>query len=566
MKLLRFLFTYSPKFVVLAAVIGVIGGLASTAVLTIINSHLRQASAHGPDVWKFFGLCLVILFSNMAARICIAGLAQWCSFDLRLQLGRKWIGTPLVELEQKGSSKMMSAITTDVERLSDSMHVLPGMCIDVTVIATCLGYLAYLSWWMLIVMVVFVTFVIFTRRIPERKCNKLLDEAHVYNEEMMATFNAMRGGLKELKMNIKRWNAFYAGELYETSAKYRDRLYRAELIFGVIRGYSEIAYFLFVGLLIFGSPLTGELSSKVLVGFAVTLLYMKTNIDHVQDNVSQLARAQVALNNLQSLGIFNHTASLSLSEMRLRSSQERVASDVAADARLAEHLPTVLRQSICLEGIAYRYARTDGDEGFAIGPVDLTIHAGELLFVIGGNGSGKTTFAKVLCGLYAQQEGSIVLDGVPIIDGNRSWYSQHFGTVFSDSYLFDKLYGAEGLPQDDQIVADYLKELHLQDKVSVSAGRFSTTSLSQGQRKRLALVTAYMEDRPIYLFDEWAADQDPEFREFFYHRILPQLKAKGKTVIVISHDDRYYHVADRVVKFESGRLLQEHPEKQLTFA
>jgi putative ATP-binding cassette transporter len=128
------------------------------------------------------------------------------------------------------------------------------------------------------------------------------------------------------------------------------------------------------------------------------------------------------------------------------------------------------------------------------------------------------------------------------------------------------LYGAEGLPQDDQVVAAYLKELHLQDKVSVSAGRFSTTSLSQGQRKRLALVTAYMEDRPIYLFDEWAADQDPEFRDFFYHRILPQLKAKGKTVIVISHDDRYYHVADRVVKFENGRLLQEQPEKQLTFA
>jgi putative ATP-binding cassette transporter len=252
--------------------------------------------------------------------------------------------------------------------------------------------------------------------------------------------------------------------------------------------------------------------------------------------------------------------------MRLRSSKERVASDVAADARLAEYLPTMLKQSICLEGVTYRYTSTDGDEGFAVGPVDLTIHAGELLFVIGGNGSGKTTFAKVLCGLYAQQEGGIMLDGVPIIDGNRSWYSQHFGTVFSDSYLFDKLYGAEGLPQDDQVVAAYLKELHLQDKVSVSAGRFSTTSLSQGQRKRLALVTAYMEDRPIYLFDEWAADQDPEFRDFFYHRILPQLKAKGKTVIVISHDDRYYHVADRVVKFENGRLLQEQPEKQLTFA
>src|SRR6187402_815370 len=400
MKLVRFLFTYSPRFIVLAAIIGVIGGLASTAVLAIINSHLRDVGGSPGDVWRFFGLCLVILLANMAARICIAGLAQWSAFDLRLQLGRKWIGLPLAELEKKGSGQMMAAITSDVERLSESMHVLPGMCIDITVIVTCLAYLAYLSWWMLIVMVGFIAFVLLTRKVPQRKCNDLLDEAHGYNEEMVATFNAMRGGLKELKMNIRRWNAFYAGELYETSSKYRDRLYRAELIFGVIRGYSEIAYFLFVGLLIFGSPLTGELSAKVVVGFALTLLYMKTNIDHVQDNVSQLARAQVSLNNLQSLGVFSHATSLSLSEMRLRSSKERVASDVASDAQLEEHLPVALKHSLRLDGIAYRYAKDDGEDGFEVGPIDLTINAGELLFVIGGNGSGKTTFAKVLCGLY----------------------------------------------------------------------------------------------------------------------------------------------------------------------
>ncbi|MFD1905689.1 ATP-binding cassette domain-containing protein [Paenibacillus rhizoplanae] len=61
----------------------------------------------------------------------------------------------------------------------------------------------------------------------------------------------------------------------------------------------------------------------------------------------------------------------------------------------------------------------------------------------------------------------------------------------------------------------YLKMLDLDGKVSIDNGRFSTLKLSGGQRKRLALLICYLEDRPIYLFDEWAADQDPEFRKFF---------------------------------------------------
>jgi len=566
MRIFRFLFSYSPKFIFLATAIGIIGGLASTAVLAIINTHLREVTTGARDILKFFILCLIILLSNMAARVCIAGLSQWSSFDLRLQLGRKWIGTPLIELERKGSDRMMAAITTDVNRLAESMHVLPGMCLDLTVIVTCLGYLAYLSWWMLVVMVGFIAVALVTRRIPQKKCDRLLDEGHAFGEEMVATFNAMRSGVKELKMNIKRWNAFYAGELYETSVQYRDRNYRAELIIGLIRGYSEIIYFLFVGLLIYGTGLTGQLSLKVIVGFAVTLLYVKTNIDHVQENVSQIARAQIALASLESLGVFNHTSSLTVSELRLRSAQDKVAKAVAADAKLQDHLPSSLTENIRFEGVLYRYDREEDEAGFAIGPIDLTIYAGELLFVIGGNGSGKTTFAKVLCGLYTPRHGAIIVDGVPISDDNRSWYSQHFGTVFSDSYLFDKLYGGDGLPQEDALVAEYLKELRLQDKVEVVGGKFSTTSLSQGQRKRLALLTAYIENRPLYLFDEWAADQDPEFRECFYHRILPGLKAKGKTVIVISHDDRYYHVADRVVKFENGQIVDCLAEKKRTFA
>jgi putative ATP-binding cassette transporter len=126
--------------------------------------------------------------------------------------------------------------------------------------------------------------------------------------------------------------------------------------------------------------------------------------------------------------------------------------------------------------------------------------------------------------------------------------------VFSDFFLFDSLLGLE-VPEGDARPEEYLERLLLHHKVKIEGGTLSTLDLSQGQRKRLALLTAYLEDRPIYLFDEWAADQDPEFKEVFYRHLLPDLKARGKTVVVISHDDRYYDAGDRLVRLDSGGLV-----------
>ncbi len=142
---------------------------------------------------------------------------------------------------------------------------------------------------------------------------------------------------------------------------------------------------------------------------------------------------------------------------------------------------------------------------------------------------------------------------------NRDWYRQHFSVVFYNFYLFERLLGLVHSNLDSRVY-DYLVQLQLDHKVRVQGGILSTTALSQGQRKRLALLTAYLEDRPIYLFDEWASDQDPLFKKIFYTQLLPELKHRGKTVLVISHDDRYFHLADRIVKLDYGRV--EH-DKQL---
>jgi len=248
-----------------------------------------------------------------------------------------------------------------------------------------------------------------------------------------------------------------------------------------------------------------------------------------------LEKGQVAFDNIQQLGV-------SLDEWVRLDTVE-----VSAES--------VLHPVVQLKGVVFTYAR-DGrrEHSFQLGPIDVEIAPGELLFVIGGNGSGKSTFVKVLTGLYCPQQGEIRLGGTVVSDTNRAWYSDHYSVVFSDFYLFEKLLGLDEALVESQ-AKSYLSRLRLDHKVDIKGRAFSTTDLSQGQRKRLALVTAYLEDRAIYVFDEWAADQDPEYKEIFYRELLPDLRARGKSVVVITHDDRYFHLGDRVLKLEDGKVV-----------
>jgi putative pyoverdin transport system ATP-binding/permease protein len=206
-----------------------------------------------------------------------------------------------------------------------------------------------------------------------------------------------------------------------------------------------------------------------------------------------------------------------------------------------------------LVDVTHSYRQDGGNTEFQLGPINLTIYPGELIFLVGGNGSGKTTLVKLLMGLYEPESGEIRVDHKPVTMANRDDYRQQFSAVFFDFYLFERLFGIDAKHVDAES-QKYLDLLQLSNKLQVKDGQLSTIELSQGQRKRVALLNAYLEDRPIYIFDEWAADQDPQFKEIFYYELVPELKTRGKTVIVISHDDRYYALADRLIKLESGKI------------
>ncbi|GAA4403047.1 ATP-binding cassette domain-containing protein [Tsukamurella soli] len=193
-------------------------------------------------------------------------------------------------------------------------------------------------------------------------------------------------------------------------------------------------------------------------------------------------------------------------------------------------------------------------DGFSLGPLDMAFEPGQVTFVVGGNGSGKSTLAKLITGLYVPREGTITLNGEQISHDNVEWFRQNSAAVFTDFHLFEDYLGFLRPGIDDE-VRRLLERLQIAHKVTVHDGRLSTIALSQGQRKRLALLTALLEDRPIYLFDEWAADQEPQFRDLFYDEILTELKRRGKTVVVITHDDRYFDRADQLIKLDVGRIV-----------
>jgi cyclic peptide transporter len=213
-------------------------------------------------------------------------------------------------------------------------------------------------------------------------------------------------------------------------------------------------------------------------------------------------------------------------------------------------------KTLTAKNIVYSYQQQE-ENPFEIGPIDFELSQGEVVFIRGGNGSGKSTFAKVLVGLYQPQKGALVIGNTEVSAENIQWYRNHFSTIFSDFYLFDHILNKSGELVTKPEVQGHLEKLKMADKVDVVDGKLTMTTLSQGQRKRLAMILAYAEDAAIYLFDEWAADQDPYFRDYFYRELLPELKLKGKTVVVISHDDRYFHLADRLYKFDSGKAMME---------
>ncbi len=536
MSLIYFLLRTSWVTLTLAVLVGCLSGASSAGLLALINTTLSNAVPKAIIIWSFVGLCLLLVTGSFVSQVLLIRLSQGAVFDLRLLLSRRILSSPLRHLEEIGAHRLLAALTEDIQSVSDALMLIPTFCLNIAVVAGCLVYLSWLSWITSLIMLGFITFGIFSYQLLAVKGVRFMRLARKEEDDLFNHFQAITEGVKELKLHRQRRQAFLSEDLQPTAAAFRQHNGAGMTTFAVAASWGQLLFFMAIGLPLFTLLTIQDLNAPVVSGYVLTLVYLMAPMTAIMNMIPPLGRANVALKQVESLG-------LSLTSH----STERNTTPPAS-------FPNWERLELI--GVTHAYRREREESSFILGPINLTFQAGELVFLVGGNGSGKSTLAKLITGLYLPETGEIRLDGQPITDKNREWYRQHFSAVFSDFYLFGRLLGLSRSGLDAR-TQDYLIQLQLDHKVQVKDGTLSTTDLSQGQRKRLALLTAYLEDRSIYLFDEWASDQDPLFREIFYSQLLAELKQRGKTVLVISHDERYFHLADRLVKLDYGKLEYE---------
>jgi len=538
-RFLRFVVQRSRTMAWLLVCAGVLSGLLSAGVLALINHMLHRSSDHSfLVILGFAALVAGKLLSNLWSQLLLVRFSQDTILDLSLSLCAKILRAPLRRSEQRGAANMLVTLTDDVSWVTWAIQCFPQLIMNVAVVLGCGFYLAWLSWSTFLGMVGLTLFGALGYRWLHISALSVINAAREARAELFRHFRSLTDGLKELLMHRARRQEFVDQEVRRAAESYRQANLEATRRQVMAEAWTQIMFYSLIGFVVFLFPSVVTLSPEALTGYVVAVLYMMGPIWGIVGAVPTLERGQVALENIERLGVSLDVA--------------REGAPAGEMTGPKEGIPPIVQWS----DVTFSYDEEKGvGTPFTLGPISLELHPGELVFVIGGNGSGKSTFVKVLTGLYRPREGTVTLAGTMITDAHREWYREHFSVVFSDFHLFDKLLGQSD-SHAERFAPQYLRWLHMDQKVTMRERTFSTLDLSQGQRKRLALVTAYLEDRPIFVFDEWAADQDPQYKEIFYKTLLPDLRERGKLVVVITHDDRYFHLGNQVVKLEDGKVVE----------
>lgn len=535
MNIIKLLVRNSWLTLICAIVMGATSGGCSTLLLAQINQGINSNNL--PTIHlliSFIGLVLITVFSGILSQYLLVKSSQSAVYKLRLSLSEKILASPLRNLEQLGASMLLATLTKDINSISDTVLIIPFVCINLALIIGCLIYLAWLSWSVFLTTIAIIIIGIVIIQLLVGKAYKLFEKSREVEDKLFKNFRAITEGTKELKLNRYRRDAFLASELEVNAAESRTANVNSMAIVSIAYGNSQLLFFFLFGLLIFALPQFRQVETSVLSGYVLTLTYLMRPFETLVEVLPNISQASVALKKIDDLGL-------------------SLANKAEILAAIGDRSLT-FNHSLKLKNVTHTYYREQEESNFTLGEINLTFYPKEIVFIVGGNGSGKSTLGKLIAGLYLPEAGEILVDRQLITEANQESYRQLFAAVFADFYLFENLLGIEQDSLDAQ--ADkYLQKLQLDHKIKIESGKFSSIELSQGQRKRLALLTAYLEDRPIYLFDEWAAEQDPYFREIFYRQLLPELKERGKTIIVITHDDRYFHLADRLIKLDYGQIV-----------
>jgi len=537
MNLIRFFYASSRLPITLAMLAAIGSGLSGTALIKVLTDGITDSAVAYPFGLTFAGLCLAQLLTRCSTQLIVLRLTHNAVRDMRLRISERILASPLRKLEEIGNPKLLVVLSKDIDNFANSLQLAPQVFAGGVVVLCSMAYLAWLSWaWFLMFSVALV--VCFTGfRLAQRFPTSQIRLVREQLDTVYRLFRDLLEGTKELQLNRARGQHFVSSVIAPEVQAYRRSVIRGFSAFIWIINIGDILFYAVIGLLLFAVPgwLGMAMPVDLLVKIGLTLLYLIGPIGAISNAMPAFGQASVALGKIQKLEAdLDHDAPL-------------------PDAADPFGEPVSNAPLLTLRNVVYEYTPLGDVKAFRLGPLNLDIPQGKISFIVGSNGSGKSTLAKVLSSLYAPESGTISMNGVPVTPANVEHYRQRFSAVFADFHLFEQLMGVGGVHSND-IAAEYLRKLRIENKVSLKDGRFSTVDLSSGQKKRVALIVSYLEDRPIYLFDEWASDQDPVFKRFFYAELLPELRERGKTVIAISHDDAYFHHADHVFRIDETAL------------
>ncbi|EXJ11070.1 cyclic peptide export ABC transporter [Imhoffiella purpurea] len=526
--------------VLMTAVAGIANGLAvATAIHTA--EKLQPGSLHFRELLLFVSLMALFVYCKRYSMNESTRMMEGVVRTLRLRILGKLRTTGLLGQEGIDKGIFYSSLTADTSTISTSTVTAVNAVSSSIMLVFILLYIAVMSTKALVISCGIIGLLIFFYLGNEKRISSALVKSSVSENRFMNNLGGLLAGFKELKMNRRKYDDFSREELEGVIDDSAELKTDAGLGLNVTILIAQTFLLIAIGGILFLLPQFDSSDISIIPKLIALLLFASGPIGDFAMAIPAISRAEAAIDNIRAL------------ERLIDQGQSR--NETICERQPIEPLSW---GTIRLDDIHFQFPLREGGRPFSIGPMDLIFHKGEITFIVGGNGSGKSTFLKVLTSLYEPTGGHIRLDDREITPYNRASYRDLFSTIFTDYYLFRRLVGID-TPDGDRIQT-LLERMELADKTSIEHGEITNCDLSTGQKKRLALVTSVLEDKPVMIFDEWAADQDPVFRQFFYDVLLPELKAQGKTVIAVTHDDRYFHAADRVYKMEYGRFVayEEH--------
>ena len=523
-------------------IVSALGGISTTSILSAINAGAHAADNGRISLWSaMLFVIALILFVQTQHYILITTTAEIEAIihKLRVRLMDYVRRSELLPLEAIGRAEIVAAITRETAILTQASNTLAFAAQGALLIVCVTIYVAYLSFFAFVLSVVIVGIGAALFHAKTRQLAIEQREASNWENKLYERLTDLLDGFKEVRLNSARSEALYQDviEVSRSAANIKIRT-QSETYKRMILLQSSL--YTLLGAVVFVVPAVTETLGQGAITKTVTaLVFIVAACFGLVQSIPIVAAANAAADKIDQI------------ETRLR---ETVSTE--------EVSPQSLKQfaRIEMENVEFRYADRYSEAAFHVGPFNFTLNAGDLVFLTGGNGSGKSTFFKLLAGFYRPDSGEIRLDGIPVSDRTRDDYRGLIAAIFPDFHLFHKLYGVAN--PDLNEVDRMLAEFKLLDKTRIVGDEFSTVDLSSGQRRRLALIVSRLENRPILLLDEWAADQDPEFRRKFYFELLPALNRTGITIVAISHDDRYIDemkVSARRLHMDEGRFVEQQP-------